>query len=209
MNILTERQIDYITQVVNGSAIQSEVMKEDLIDHFCCAIEADMQKGASFETAYNKAYYCICPDGFDEIQRETIFLLTLKNIQKMKKLLYFSGCLSAIGVTTSLFRFLHWHMVDSLHIPYLGIVMFVTAVIIVFVFLPTLFMYLYKKDLAQFYGKKIMYIGGFTGAAFGVLSALFYLMHWPLDTVLLLTALVALNFAFFPLLFLKMYRKTC
>ena len=55
MNSLTENQIDYITQVGNESAIQSEEMKEDLIDHFCCAIEADMQKGASFETAYNKA----------------------------------------------------------------------------------------------------------------------------------------------------------
>ena len=126
----------------------------------------------------------------------------------MKKLLFISGYLSAIGVATSLFRYVHWHMVDPLLIPYLGIVMFVTAVIIVFVFLPTLFMYLYKKDLAQFYGKKMMYIGGFTGAAFLVLTALFYLMHWPLDGIFLLTALVAFNFAFFPMLFLKMYRKT-
>ena len=208
MNKLTEKQIDYITQAVNESTIQSEAMKEDLIDHFCCAIEADMQKGASFETAYDKAYHYICPDGFDEIQRETIFLLTFKNIKKMKKLLFISGYLSAIGVATSLFRYVHWHMVDPLLIPYLGIVMFVTAVIIVFVFLPTLFMYLYKKDLAQFYGKKMMYIGGFTGAAFLVLTALFYLMHWPLDGIFLLTALVAFNFAFFPMLFLKMYRKT-
>jgi len=208
MNGLTEKQIDYITQVVNESTIESAEMKEDLIDHFCCAIEADMQKGASFETAYDKAYHYICPDGFDEIQRETIFLLTFKNIKKMKKLLFISGYLSAIGVATSLFRYVHWHMVDPLLIPYLGIVMFVTAVIIVFVFLPTLFMYLYKKDLAQFYGKKMMYIGGFTGAAFLVLTALFYLMHWPLDGIFLLTALVAFNFAFFPMLFLKMYRKT-
>jgi len=208
MKSLTEKQIDYITQVVNESTIESAEMKEDLIDHFCCAIEADMQKGVSFETAYDKAYHHICPEGFDEIQRETIYLLTFKNIKKMKKLLFISGYLSAIGVATSLFRFLHWHMVDSLRIPFLGIVMLITAVILVFVFLPTLFTYLYKKDLTQFYGKKIMYIGGFTGAAFLVLSTFFYLMHWPLDVVFLLTALVAFNFAFFPMLFLKMYRKT-
>ena len=208
MNDLTEKQIDYITQIVNKSTIESAVMKEDLIDHFCCAIEADMQKGVSFETAYDKAYHHICPDGFDEIQRETIFLLTFKNIKKMKKLLFISGYLSAIGVTTSLFRFLHWHMVAALRVPYLAIVTLVTAVIIVFVFLPTLFMYLYKKDLAQFYGKKMMYIGGFTGSVFLVLSIFFYLTHWPLDVVALLTALAAINFAFFPMLFLKMYRKT-
>ena len=206
MNGLTEKQIDYITQIVNESTIESEVMKEDLIDHFCCAVEADMQKGASFETAYDKAYHHICPDGFDEIQRETIFLLTFKNIQKMKKLLFISGYLSAIGVATSLGRYLFWFM--DTYIPYLGLVMFITALIIVFVFLPTLFMYLYKKDLTQFYGKKMMYIGGFAGFAFLVLFVLFWLMHWPLGTVFLGTALVTFNFAFFPMLFLKMYRKT-
>jgi hypothetical protein len=209
MNSLTEKQIDYITQVVNESTIQSEAMKEDLIDHFCCAIEADMQKGASFETAYNKAYYYICPDGFDEIQRETIFLLTLKNIQKMKKLLYFSGYLSAIGMTTGLSMMLSESHVDNVSFGNGRIVLFATVVILVFVFLPTLFMHLYKKDLAQFYGKKMMYAGGFTGVAFLVLSLFFTWMHWPLDSVFLLTALVAVNFAFFPMLFLKMYRKTC
>ena len=201
MSGLTEKQIDYITQVVNNSTIQSETMKEDLIDHFCCAVEADMQKGVSFETAYDKAYHYICPDGFDEIQRETIFLLTFKNIQKMKKLLFISGYLSAIGATTTLFLKLNI-------LPFGGIMLFITALILVFVFLPTLFMYLYKKDFAQFYGKKTMYVGGFAGVAFLVLSALFWAMHWPLEIVLLLTALLALNFAFFPMLFLKMYRKT-
>jgi hypothetical protein len=201
MNNLTEEQIDYITQVVNNSTIQSETMKEDLIDHFCCAVEADMQKGESFKTAYDKAYQYICPDGFDEIQRETIFLLTFKNIKKMKQLLFFSGYLSAIGATSTLFMKLN-------HVPFGGIVLFATAVILVFVFLPTLFMYLYKRDLAQFYGKKMMYVGGFAGVAFLVLSALFWAMHWPLEAVFLLTAVAAFNFAFFPMLFLKMYRKT-
>ena len=208
MNNLTEKQIDYIAEVINNSEIISTEMKEDLIDHFCCAVEADMQKGASFETAYDKAYHNICPDGFDEIQKETIFLLTFKNIQKMKKLLFISGYLSAISVATTLFWILQSHMIDTFRVPYLGIATLVTAVIIVFVFLPTLFMYLYKKDLAQFYGKKTMYIGGFTASAFLVLASFFHLMHWPFDIFFLLTALVAINFAFFPMLFLKMYRKT-
>jgi hypothetical protein len=201
MNGLTEEQIDYITQFVNNSTIQSEEMKEDLIDHFCCAIEADMQKGKSFETAYDKAYHYICPDGFDEIQRETIFLLTFKNIKKMKKLLFFSGYLSAIGATTTLFMKMN-------HVMFGHLVSFITALILLFVFLPTLFMYLYKRDLTQFYGKKTMYISGFAGIAFLGLSALFWWMHWPLEGVFLLTALIAFNFAFFPMLFLKMYRKT-
>jgi len=202
MNSLTEEQIDYITQIVNKSTIQSEAMKEDLIDHFCCAIEADMQKGTSFETAYNKAYYYICPNGFDEIQRETIFLLTFKNIKKMKKLLYLSGYLSAIGATTTLFMKLN-------HFPGGSFALLITTVILLLVFLPTLITYLYKNDLSQSYGRKIMYTCGFVGIE--LLGAFFLaeMMHWPFGGLVLALAVLLLNFAFFPMWFLKMYRKTC
>jgi len=201
MNALTEKQIDYITQIVNESTIQSAEMKEDLIDHFCCAIEADMQKGTSFETAYNKAYYYICPEGFDEIQRETIYLLTFKNIKKMNKLLYLSGYLSAIGATTTLFMKLN-------HVPFGGMVLFFTAVILLLVFLPTLFTYLYKNDLSQSYGKKIMYVSGFVGIELLGAFLLSEWMHWPFGGLVFVMAVLLLNFAFFPMWFLKMYRKT-
>jgi hypothetical protein len=75
-------------------------MKEDLIDHFCCAIEEEMRNGLNFKKSYDMAYQNICPDGFDEIQHETIFLLTFKKIKAMKRLVYVSGYLSAIGITT-------------------------------------------------------------------------------------------------------------
>ena len=45
MSNLTEQNIDFITQIINGSKIESVEMKEDLIDHFCCAIEEEMGKG--------------------------------------------------------------------------------------------------------------------------------------------------------------------
>ena len=199
-SILNESQIERIADTVNKSNIASAEMREDLIDHFCCAIEADMQKGMSFETAYNKTYYYICPEGFDEIQRKTIFLLTIKNIKRMKKLLYLSGYLSAIGATTTLFMKLN-------HVILGGIVLFITAVIFLLVFLPTLFTYLYKNDMPQSYGRKMMYICGFVGIE--LLGAFFLseMMHWPFAGLVLLMAVLLLNFAFFPMWFLKMYRK--
>jgi len=201
MNSLTEKQIDYITQTVNESTIQSKAMKEDLIDHFCCAIEADMQKGTSFETAYNKAYYYICPEGFDEIQRETIYLLTSKNIKKMNKLLYLSGYLSAIGATTTLFLMLN-------KFPFGSIAFLITSVILLFVFLPMLFWHLYQQDSTQSYSRKTMYIGGFVGIELLGVFYISYIMHWPLAGVALLSVVLLLNFALFPMWFLKMYRKT-
>ena len=64
MSNLTEQNIEFITRIVNSSKIESIEMKEDLIDHFCCAIEEEMRKGLSFEKSYDKAYQNICPDGF-------------------------------------------------------------------------------------------------------------------------------------------------
>ncbi|MDR0872940.1 MAG: hypothetical protein LBN27_05655 [Prevotellaceae bacterium] len=206
MKGLTEKQIDFISQVINQSNISSAAMKEDLIDHFCCAVEAEMQNGTSFETAYDKAYQHISPDGFDEIQRETIYLLTYKKIKSMRKTLFLSGYLSAIGATTTFFMKL-------MHYPYAQLVLVITTAILLFVLLPVLFMYLYKKDLAQSFGGKMTYVSGFAGIALLVLALLSKFCGWQPDglmlfAIFLLFALMVLNFAFFPLLFLKMYRKT-
>lgn len=201
MNHLTDEQIEFITQVINKSVIQSPEMKEDLIDHFCCAIEEDIQKGWSFQTAYDKAYHTIAPNGFDEIQRETIYLLTSKKLRKMKRLLYLSGYLSLIGITATIFMKLA-------HLPYSQLVLLLTAFIVVFLFLPTLFVSLYKRDITTSGNEKLKYVFGFIGVALLVAFAIFQLSHWPGAIAILLSSLVILNFMVFPFLFLKMYRKT-
>ena len=121
MSNLTEQNIDFITQVINGSNIESVEMKEDLIDHFCCAIEEEMKKSLNFEKSYDMAYQNICPDGFDEIRRETVFLLTSKKLKAMKRLLFLSGYLSAIGIVSTV-------VMKFGHIPLAGSVLMLTAV---------------------------------------------------------------------------------
>ena len=49
MSNLTDKNVEFISQIINESKIKSEDMKEDLIDHFCCAIEEEMKKGLSFK----------------------------------------------------------------------------------------------------------------------------------------------------------------
>jgi len=201
MNNLTKKDIEFITQIINNSSIKSAQMKEDLIDHFCCAVEEEMKKGESFSKSYDMAYQYICPDGFDEIQRETIFLLTSKKIKRMKRLLYLSGYLSAIGITTSFFMKLN-------HIAGAQIALLVTTALFVLVFLPALFVNLYKRDLTKSTSDKLKYIFGFLGILIFILSVLFKISHWPGATMIFLSSVVIINFAFFPLLFFKMYRKS-
>jgi len=201
MSNITEQNIEFITQVINGSKIKSSEMKEDLIDHFCCAIEENMKKGLSFEKSYDKAYQNICPDGFDEIQRETVFLLTFKKIIAMKRLLYVSGYLSAIGITTTFFMKLT-------HTAGGAIALLFTAAVLAFLFLPALFVNLYKRELSNSASDKLKYIFGFIGVLFFLISVICKINHWPGAYMILLASIVIINLLFFPLLFFKMYRKS-
>lgn len=201
MSNLTDENIEFVARIVSESKIESAEMKEDLIDHFCCAIEEEMEKGLSFQQSYDKAYQNICPEGFDEIQRETIYLLTSKKIKAMKRLLYVSGYLSAIGITTTVFMKLN-------HFGQPGLTFLLTSAILIFLFVPSLFVNLYKRDLTQSLSNKLIYAFGFIGVELLIVFALFRLNHWSWSTTIFLTSFVILNFAFFPLLFFKMYRKS-
>lgn len=201
MKNLNDKEIEFITQIINNSKIKSNEMKEDLIDHFCCAIEDYMNKGLSFKESYDKAYHNICPNGFDEIQSETIYLLTFKKVKAMKKLLYFSGYLSAIGVTTTLVLKLN-------HLPGGSPALFFTMIIVVLLFLPTLFTYLYRNSLNKSSSEKLKYIFGFLGTALLISGFSFRLFHWPGAYLILIISVIIINFAFFPFIFFKMYKKS-
>jgi hypothetical protein len=200
MNILTQENIEYITDLIKKSSITSDELKEDLIDHFCCAIEEEMRKGSSFEKSFDTAYQNICPNGLEEIQMETVFLLTSKNVKTMRRLLYLSGYLSLIGLTSTVFM-------KTAHIPFAPLVLYLTAIIIVFLFLPSLFLNLYKRDLAGSFSEKVKYVSGFLGAALLVAYIVFRMSHWPGSAMIFLAAIIVINFAFFPFIFLKMYKK--
>ena len=201
MSNLTDENIELISQIIKGCKIESAEMKEDLIDHFCCAIEEEMKKGLSFQKSYDKAYQNICPNGFDEIQRETVYLLTFKKIKAMKRLMYVSGYLGLISLTTTLF-------LKISHIRYGGYTLLLTAAILIFLFLPSLFMNLYKRELTKSISEKLKYLFGFMGTELLMVFTLFRINHWPWSTSIFLAAIVIINFAFFPFLFFKMYRKS-
>jgi len=201
MSNLTDADVEFISLIINESQIKSQEMKEDLVDHFCCAIEEEMKKGLSFKDSYELAYQNICPDGFDEIQRETVYLLTFKNIKSMKRLMYLSGYLALIGITTTLF-------LKSSHWNFAGITLLLSAAILIFLFLPSLFMNLYKRELTKSLSDKLKYIFGFIGVELLMVFSIFRINHWPWSTSIFLAAIVIINFAFFPFLFFKMYRKS-
>lgn len=118
----------------------------------------------------------------------------------MKRLLYLSGYLTAIAVTTTF-------CLKITHTPGGSHALFASFIFLMFLFLPSLFINLYKREISQTFTNKLMYLLGFVGILLLVASGLFKVMHWGFVSFFLFTSIAIINFALFPLLFYKMYRK--
>lgn len=83
--MLSDQEVARLHSLIDKSPISSQLLKDDLLDHFCCFIEYEMKKGSSFEEAQQKAWQQICPNGLEEIQNETIFLINAKKNHPYEK----------------------------------------------------------------------------------------------------------------------------
>ena len=88
---VSPEQVKQITEVIQQSSITIESLKDDLVDHICCVVEYKISKGDEFSNSLNEALTELAPNGLDEIQRETIFLLNLTKIMIMEKIMYSIG----------------------------------------------------------------------------------------------------------------------
>ena len=199
--MLSEQEINSLETEIQQSAIASEALKEDLLDHFCCFIEHEMTKGVSFEEAKLNAWQQICPNGMDEIQQETIFLINAKKIIIMKKVMYSIGLLSSISVSIGfLFKLLHWPGGGELStFGFLGFVL---------LFIPMLAIDRYKLTLKKALTEKLKVILGFTSVGITGLAVLFKIMHYPGADILLIVGVLTFSLGFLPFLFFRMYKKS-
>jgi hypothetical protein len=199
--MLTDGQVEQIQQDVDRSAISMPALKEDLVDHFCCVVEEQMRRGIPFEEAYAKAFRQICPNGLDEIQQETIFLLNAQKILLMKKMMYLIGLLSSMALSLGfIFRILNWPG---------GVELIIGGTFgFAFLFLPMLALNHYKSDLHRVLSERVKLVLGYTSAILFATSVLFKILHLQFADILLLLSGVVFAFGFLPFLFFRMYRRS-
>ena len=198
---LTEEEIESIRKKVEAAGITLNSLKEDLLDHICCVIEHEIKKGKSIEAAYDKAIVQLSPNGLNEIQRETLFLLNFNKITRMKKIMYAIGLLASMSVSIGyLFIILHWP--GGLNMFNYGILAFVL------IFLPLLAIDRYKVNFSQVLSEKIKIILGFSSAFLTGLSVVFKLLHLQGAAVLLIMGALLFAFGFLPFQFFRMYKKS-
>lgn len=135
---LSKAQIEWIKQDVTARGISFEELAESLVDHICCSIEASSEN--NFENAYRKAISGFGDDSLEDIQHQTIFLLTLKRETIMKKTMFVLGYIAAALTTFGLlFKVMHW--------PGANIMLILGVAMLNFGFLPLYFSDRYKKAL--------------------------------------------------------------
>lgn len=199
--MITEAYEDRIIEEVNASSIKSQELKDDLIDHFCCLVEIEMGRGSSFEMAFEKAYEQTAPNGLDEIQTETIFLLNYSKIMFMKRLMYVVGYLFTVtwiaGIAFKL-----------LHLAGAGVLMGLGAIGVSCVFIPLFLINRYKLIAREVLSERLKWIVGTISIALIIASVTLKMLHLPGAGMMLGISFLTFALGFLPFLFFRMYKKS-
>ncbi|MCB0836219.1 MAG: M23 family metallopeptidase [Bacteroidetes bacterium] len=93
MNSLNEEQMVFVEKILNESQLTYAPLKEELFDHICCVVEAEMAKGKPFEMAMVHARFHFGKENLNHIQKDTIHQLTYKQ-KLMKRISVIAGALT-------------------------------------------------------------------------------------------------------------------
>jgi len=188
---LSLRNIDQISNDIRNEEITFSHLLDDLIDHVCCDVEYEMQSGLDFHDAYRRVRQKMGSGRrIREIQEETLYAVDSR-YRKMKNTMKISGIIGTIlfGFAT-LFKIQHW--------PGAGIMLTLGALILAFVFMPSVTGVLWKETHNK--KKLVLIISGFITAFLFISGTLFKIQHWPVAGILLLSAVISALFVFLPAL---------
>jgi hypothetical protein len=187
--------IELIRLDISRQRVTYSHLLDDLVDHVCCDVEAEMDEGLSFRQAYEKVRSKFGINRFKKIQEETLILID-KNYKSMKTFMKIFGVLSpSLLAVAALFKIQHW--------PGASIMLVLGFFFLCFFFLPSAVYVLNAENKAD---KKhlFMKLSGLISSVIFLLGILFKVMHWPGAGVALLVGLSILGLIFLPsLIFAK------
>lgn len=199
--MLTEAQEDQIIEAVHASRIKNRLLKEDLIDHLCCLTDMHINKGEDFEEALKKAFNQTAPNGLDEIQKETIFLLNYSKIMFMKRLMYVVGYLFTVTWVAGI-------AFKLLHMPGAGVLLGVGALGLAFIFIPMFLINRYKNFAREVLSERLKWIFGGVSFLLLVTSITMKFLHLMGAGLMLGLSFLVFGIGFLPFLFFRMYKKS-
>jgi hypothetical protein len=198
---LTDQQEEIVRNCVDAQGLKLKNLRDDVIDHLCCAIESQLRKGKAFDQLLQDAMAEIAPNGLIDLEHKTIFLLNSKRIIIMKKFLYLIGFIGSVTFTAGVtFKLLHMSGGNELFIA--------GFLIILLVFIPLLAFDRYKVAISGALSERLKIIFGVSAAVITGISGLFKLLHLAGAAWLLLLGAFVFVAGFLPFLFFTMYKKS-
>lgn len=199
--MLTTREVKVIRDIVKSESITIPTLRDDVVDHLSCVVEAKLESGQTFDKAIKEALEELAPKGLHELERETMFLLSYNRSIQMKKVMYAIGLISTMSISLGwLFRFLRWPGGSELaNYGFFGFAL---------LFLPLLAGHRFKMNSKKSLPEKLRIILGLLSALITCMAMFFKMMHYPGADLLLLAGAGIFIFGFLPFLFFNMYKKS-
>jgi hypothetical protein len=190
---LSLHQVERIKKDLIRDSISYSHLFHDLLDHICCDIEFEMDRGISFEDAYLNIKRWMGRNRCRKIQEETL-LLTDNTYRFMKSIMKIFGVISpAMLALAAIFKIQHW--------PGGGILMTLGFFFLCVFFLPSAIYVLYKENKGK---RFFLYLFGFISFFPWMAGVLFKVQHWPGAGLLLTIGIAATVVLFLPtLLYVK------
>ena len=197
---LSDEQIDIVLDQINRSGLTNVTLQDDLLDHYCCYIEAEINKGIDFDIAYHAAFLAITPNGMFEIQEEYFFLMTFKTQTNMKRIIYLTGYFSTFFISTGIMsHYFNWPFRDLE--SYIGYISLIICICTIFVNAIRRI-----KIHSRIYNFRL-----FIGLLAGFLIAdgnLFKLRSFYTANMQIALGMFLFNFLFMPLFFFQLYKQS-
>lgn len=100
--MISDDQLIFIRQRLALYKLSEPDLLDDLVDHFCCVVEEHLLEGMAFDQAFDLAFTRISPNGPKEIEKDLVYLLTLKRKTMLRKTAFIAGYLSLILIISGI-----------------------------------------------------------------------------------------------------------
>ena len=196
---LNDKQIRRISKEIDRSGLTYTELQEELLDHLCCDVEAEMNEGLEFIRALEKVRKGIGDNRLQEIQEETLLLINQK-YRIMKKFMYVLGIIApSLLLLGSLFK---WQ-----HLPGAGLLITFGLFLLGVIFIPVYVMVKIRdtRENKKKVNTSLYIIGMITGILF-LAAALCKIQHIPGAEILIIISTATALVAFLPAMILNVIR---
>ena len=200
MSELNNKQIRRISREIDRSGLTYTELQEELLDHLCCDVEAEMNEGLEFIKALEKVTQSIGEKRLQEIQEETLLLINQK-YRIMKKFMYVLGIIApGLLLLGALFK---WQ-----HLPGGGLMITFSLFLLGAIFIPVFVMVKIRdtRENKKPVNRSLYLIGMITGILFAA-AALFKIQHIPGKEILIIISTATALVAFLPAMIINLIRN--